>query len=112
VFNDTGDDLVSIDSWLSISDRWDMDKVDDSVWDFETNKLTETGQIEYQFISLMEKFSASTGLPYCTKMLKEFEEELSEDEKLCKTRMKKSRTFLMMIPANCLLLPRETFSLC
>jgi hypothetical protein len=41
VFNDTGDDLVSIDSWLSIPHRWDMNKVDDSVWDFETSKLAE-----------------------------------------------------------------------
>jgi hypothetical protein len=80
VFNDTGDDLVSIDSWLSIPDRWDMNKVDDSVWNFETSKLAETEQVEYQSASLMERISASAGLEYCTNMLKEFKEDLSEDE--------------------------------
>jgi hypothetical protein len=80
VFNDTGDELVSIDSWISILDRWDMNKVDDSVWDFETSKLAETEQVEYQSASLMERLSTSAGLEYCTNMLKEFEEDLSEHE--------------------------------
>jgi hypothetical protein len=71
VFNDAGDDLVSIDSWLSIPDRWDMNKVDDLVWDFETSKLAEIEQVEFQSASLMERISASAGLEYCTNMLKE-----------------------------------------
>jgi hypothetical protein len=80
--------LVSLEDFTHFTDHnsWHgdtsvfNDSGDDSVWDFETSKLAEIDQVEYQSASLMERISASAGLEYCSNMLKEFEEDLSEDE--------------------------------
>jgi hypothetical protein len=73
------DDLVSVDSLFSISDRWDYSKVDDNVCDFDPSYLNLDEILEKDAVKILEQSAAS--IAYCFGILQPMQDEDSDSEK-------------------------------
>jgi hypothetical protein len=76
---DMDDDLVSVDSLFSIPDRWDYNKVDDNVWDFDPSYLNLDEILEKDTVEILEQSAAS--IAYCSGILQSMHDEDSDSEK-------------------------------
>lgn len=75
--NDLADNLRSVDSFMSMLDRWNYEKVDDNVWDFDTRSINEADLVEVESVNVLEKLSAS--LAYCSGVLQDLDGKESVD---------------------------------
>ncbi|KAM0901195.1 hypothetical protein ACQ4PT_020150 [Festuca glaucescens] len=70
--NDLADDIVSVDSFLSIPDRWNYEKIDDNVWDFDPRNINDADRVEEETSNMLESMSAS--LAYCSGVLQDLDD--------------------------------------
>lgn len=72
------DDLVNVDSPCSMPARWDYDRVDDAVWDFDPSMLKMDEVVEADSLVTLEY--SSVNLEYCSSVLKSIEAEDSDED--------------------------------